>query len=101
MLLLLAPVTTRILAFLIGDPNLNLYLPLESWEGFHIPTSLPNYIHAGKSPKIALFESRCIFQAIIFGIYVGPLLLLEKNPAPPRMYKNLVDNEINYLLIIS
>ena len=26
-------VTTRIITFLIGDPNLNLHLPQESWEG--------------------------------------------------------------------
>ena len=26
-------VATRIVVFLIGDPNLNLHLPLASWEG--------------------------------------------------------------------
>ncbi len=26
-------VTSRIIVFLVGDPNLNLHLPLESWEG--------------------------------------------------------------------
>ena len=26
-------VTTRIITFLVGDPNLNLHLPQESWEG--------------------------------------------------------------------
>ena len=26
-------VTTRIITFLVGNPNLNLYLPLASWEG--------------------------------------------------------------------
>ena len=27
------PVTTWIIIFLVGDPNLNLHLPLVSWEG--------------------------------------------------------------------
>ena len=27
------PVTTRTIIFLVGDPELNLHLPLESWEG--------------------------------------------------------------------
>ena len=27
------PVTTRIIIFLVGNPNLNLHLPLEYWEG--------------------------------------------------------------------
>ena len=32
-----AIVTTRIIIFLVGDPNLNLHLPLESWEGLSQP----------------------------------------------------------------
>ena len=28
-------VTTRIITFLVGDPNLNLHLPQASWEGGH------------------------------------------------------------------
>ncbi len=28
-----AIVTTRIITFLVGDPELNLHLPQESWEG--------------------------------------------------------------------
>ena len=27
------PVTTKIIMFLVGGPNLNLHLPLASWEG--------------------------------------------------------------------
>ena len=27
------PVTTRIIIFLVVDPNLNFHLPLASWEG--------------------------------------------------------------------
>ena len=30
--------------FRIGDPNLNLYLPLASWEGGHIQGISPNYL---------------------------------------------------------
>ena len=56
-------VTTRIIAFLVGDPELNLHLPLESWEG-----GQPNSYHGISSSKRWWTSDLCwpLFKRWIF-----------------------------------
>ena len=45
------PVTTRIITFLVGDPNLNLHLPLASWEGVQPKIYPPTQDADSSSPR--------------------------------------------------
>ena len=55
-------VTTRIIVFLVVDPNLNLHLPLASWDGGFVPNKQHNKVFSHEAVATLVFpESLCIF----------------------------------------